>query len=36
MFFKDENHYYRRIWEMAKTNISKVLRYFCLFRERRV
>jgi len=31
MFFTDENHYSRGIWEMAKTNTSKVLRYCEIF-----
>ncbi|MGV8120245.1 MAG: hypothetical protein AB2L14_10840 [Candidatus Xenobiia bacterium LiM19] len=31
MYFTDENHYCRGIWEMAKTNTSKVLRYCEIF-----
>ena len=27
MFFTDENHYCRGIWEIAKTNTCKALRY---------
>jgi len=31
MFFTDENHYCRGIWEMAKINTPKVLRYCEIF-----
>ncbi|MGV8120530.1 MAG: hypothetical protein AB2L14_12285 [Candidatus Xenobiia bacterium LiM19] len=31
MFFTDENHYCRGIWEMAKTNTFMVLRYSEIF-----
>ena len=31
MFFTDENHYCRGIWEMAKTTTCEVLRYCEIF-----